>query len=101
LRATLRGWREAVGDPEAAVAATLERCSRTEPDLQREMMNALLPLVHTGIDRVGWMKGEEWAEMHRILVAHRLLPAPLELERVFTLRFLERVYGPSAGAAGR
>jgi NitT/TauT family transport system substrate-binding protein len=93
LRATLKGWREAVGNPEAAVAITMKYARVPDREFQTAMMESLLPLVHTGENQVGWMTPEAWQEMHRILLEQGLLPGPLDLNSVYTMRFLETVYG--------
>ena len=94
LRATLKGWRDAVGDPESAAAATLKYARNPNAELQTAMMEALLPLVHTGEDQIGWMKADRWQEMHRILLEQGILPSPLpEVSQVYTMQFLEAIYG--------
>jgi NitT/TauT family transport system substrate-binding protein len=93
LRATLKGWREAVGDPEGAAAVTLKYAQIKDLKFQKAMMEALLPLVHTGEDQIGWMKTKDWERMHGIMLEQGLIPGPLNLEKVQTVSFLERVYG--------
>jgi NitT/TauT family transport system substrate-binding protein len=94
LRATLKGWREAVGDPESAVAATMKYARVKDAGLQMAMVEALLPLVHTGEDKIGWMKAERWQEMHRILREQRIISVPLpDVSQVYTMQFLEAIYG--------
>ena len=94
LRATLQGWQDAVGDPPAAVQTTLKYVRVKDERLQIDMMDALLPLVNTGEDRIGWMKAEDWVQMHRIMNEQGILPGPLvDLDRVHTMRFLLEIYG--------
>ena len=78
LRATLKGWREAVGDPEGAATVTLKYAQIKDLKFQKAMMEALLPLVHTGEDQIGWMKAEEWERMHRILLEAGAYPGASE-----------------------
>jgi NitT/TauT family transport system substrate-binding protein len=92
LRATLKGWKDAVGNQEDAVNATLKYAAIPDPALQNAMMEALLPLVHTGENTIGWMTQQEWEEMHRILHEQGVLPAPLpDQNALFTLEFLKTV----------
>ena len=93
LRATLRGWREAIEDPEAAAAITLNYAKETDPELQAQMIEASLPLIHTGEDHIGWMRAEVWQGMHDILLEQGLLAGPVELESVYTMEFLREIYG--------
>lgn len=96
LRATLKGWREAVNDTEAAVAATLKYARIKDESLQKAMMEAQLPLVHTGEDHIGWMTDKRWQEMVQILYEQGIIPGkPLDVSKAYTSRFLETVYGES------
>lgn len=96
MRATLKGWREAVGDIEAAVAATLKYARIKDESLQKAMMEAQLPLVHTGEDLIGWMTQKQWQEMIQILSEQDIISEPLpDVSKVYTMRFLETVYGES------
>ena len=93
LRATLKGWRTAVGDPESAVNITLQNARVQDKELQMTMMEALLPLVYNGEDPIGWMNGERWQDMHRILLEQRILPAALpDPSQVYTSRFVKAIY---------
>ncbi|MBU0511036.1 MAG: ABC transporter substrate-binding protein [Chloroflexi bacterium] len=93
LRATLRGWREAVEDTEAAVAATMKYAREKDSELQTKMMEASQPLIHTGEDRIGWMRAEAWQGMHQILLEQGILAGPVDLDKVYTMEFLQRIYG--------
>ena len=92
LRATLRGWREAIEDPEAAVASTLKYAFEADAELQTRMMEASLPLVHTGEDHIGWMRAEVWQGMHDMLLEQGLLAGPVDVDKVYTMEFLQRIY---------
>ncbi len=90
VRATLKGWQTAIGDPKAATRVTMKYARIADEKLQLAMMEALLPLVHTGEDQIGWMKKQDWRQMHQILVQQNILARPLpDLDRVYTLDFIE------------
>ncbi len=94
LRATLKGWREAVGDTEAAVAATMKYAQNKDEALQKAMMEAQLPLVNTGEDPVGWMQEKYWQSMIQILREQNIISAPFPgADKVYTMEFLKTVYG--------
>jgi NitT/TauT family transport system substrate-binding protein len=93
LRASLKGWRDAVENPEEAVEITLKFAREKDRELQTKMFEAQLPLVHTGEDQIGWMKSEIWEGMHKLLLEQKVIPEPVELEEVYTTRFLEDIYG--------
>ncbi len=93
LRATLKGWREAVVNPEAAAAISLKYSLNQDLDFQLAMMKALLPLVHTGEDRIGWMKPEIWQEMSQMMFENGILARNVDVAQAYTLRFLKEIYG--------
>ena len=94
VRASLKGWRKAIGDPEAALAAVMPYARIKDEAVQMGMMEAMLPLVHTGEDRIGWMRRRQWREMIRIMHDQEILPKSFQnTDEVFTMRFLESVYG--------
>jgi len=93
LRATLKGWQDAIEDYRQAVTVTLKHALIKDPELQTTMMEAMLPLVHTGEDRIGWMKAEVWQGMYQILLEQRLLTGPFDIDQAYTLRFLNEIYG--------
>ncbi|MCF8130405.1 MAG: ABC transporter substrate-binding protein [Deltaproteobacteria bacterium] len=94
LRATLKGWREAVGDADAAVGATMKYARVQDEALQKAMMEAQLPLVHTGEHPIGWMREEQWREMRETLQEQGVISAsPSNGTETYTMRFLETVYG--------
>lgn len=92
LRATLRGWRDAIHDPAAAVTITLKYAREDKHVLQASMMGASLPLIHTGNDQIGWMRAEIWQGMHDLLLEQGLLAKPVDLDKVYTMKFLHKIY---------
>jgi NitT/TauT family transport system substrate-binding protein len=93
LRATLKGWQDAIEDYRQAVAVTMKYSQIKDPQLQTAMMEAMLPLVHTGEDQIGWMKPERWQGMYEILLEQKLLGKPFDVGQAYTLRFLKEIYG--------
>jgi NitT/TauT family transport system substrate-binding protein len=91
LRATLKGWQDAVGNSEEAVAMTLKYAEVSVHELQERMMEAQMPLVHTGEGKIGWMKPERWNEMYQILLDQKSLAGPFDVTRAYTLEFLKAV----------
>jgi NitT/TauT family transport system substrate-binding protein len=92
LKATLRGWQEAMGNPDRAVEATLKYAADADPSVQRQMLEASVPLVHTGNDYPGWMEGEIWGGMYGTLLEEEMLDAPFAVENVYTMKFLKNIY---------
>lgn len=93
LRATLKGWRKAIGDPEAAVQDVMQYAKVKDIEVQTGMMEAQIPLIHTGEHHIGWMKEDVWRAMCDRLYEQKILPAPLGVKSVFSMEFLQSVYG--------
>lgn len=93
LRATLKGWKDAIGDTEAAVETTLKYVKIKDHDLQSTMMNSQVPLIHTGEDQIGWMKDEEWQMMYEILLEQKIINAPIDYQDLYTMEFVNKIYG--------
>lgn len=93
LRATLRGWTWAVEHPAAVGPMVARHRPAADPALESAGMAAILPLVNTGEDHVGWMKPEAWAGMVRVLREQRVLEASLDPTQVYALGFVEEIYG--------
>jgi NitT/TauT family transport system substrate-binding protein len=93
LRATLKGWRTAVGNPKAAVAATMKYAKIKDENIQAAMFHALLPLVHTGEDQIGWMKKGDWTEMIQTLHEQGALSKDIpDPESIYAPQFIKAVY---------
>jgi NitT/TauT family transport system substrate-binding protein len=92
LRATLRGWRWAVENPEEAGPLALQYDPALDEAHQAAQMEAFVPLVHTGEDHIGWMRAEVWQGIHDILLEQGLLDGPVEVDEVYTIEFLQKVY---------
>ena len=93
LRATLQGWQWAIENPEEAGPLALEYDPTLDAAIQVAQMEASVPLIHTGEDQIGWMRAEMWQGMHDILLEQGLLDEPLDVDEVYTIEFLQKVYG--------
>ena len=91
-RATLKGWTYAVENPETTGEFIQKYNPQANPELESEKMTASIPLVNTGEDFIGWMKPEVWAHMEQTLREQGVLTGSLDLEEVYTLRFLREIY---------
>jgi len=92
-RATLKGWTYAIENP--TLIAPMVAKYNPNADLQHEtaQMTASLPLINTGEDNIGWMKPETWSGMEKTLREQGLLIAPLDISQVYTMQFLDEIYG--------
>ncbi len=96
LRATLRGWAYAVEHP--ATAAEMTAVYRPDVAVSDEIarLTSALPLINTGEDHIGWMNPEIWVSITKSLNQMGLLDRAVDPEEVYTMRFLEAVYGTAA-----
>jgi NitT/TauT family transport system substrate-binding protein len=92
LRATLKGHRFAIENPEVAIDASMQYAKVQDRDVQAAMLDASIPLIHTGEGPIGWMETDAWQRMQDILLDQRILDTPLDLNQLFTMEFLESVY---------
>jgi NitT/TauT family transport system substrate-binding protein len=93
LRASLKGWRYAIANPDEAVDTTLKYAEIKDREYQTDMFTALTPLVYTGKDHIGWMEARVWRNMHRILVDQHILKGSIKaLDKIYTLQFLRKIY---------
>ena len=75
------------------MAITLKYAREQDLELQTRMMNASVPLIHTGEDRIGWIRAGIWASTHQIMLEQGLLASPVDPDKVYTMEFLQRSYG--------
>jgi NitT/TauT family transport system substrate-binding protein len=93
LRASLKGWTYAVENPGKVGQMVVKYESKADAALENDKMVASLPLINTGEDHIGWMKPEIWAGMEQTLREQGVLTMPLDVTQVYTLQFLEEIYG--------
>jgi len=92
-RAALKGWTYAVENPATIGAFVKKYKLDADAELESDKMTASLPLVNTGEDFIGWMRPEVWAGMEKTLREQGVLTNTLDVEQVYTLQFLEEIYG--------
>jgi len=92
-RAALKGWTYVVENP-ATIGAFVQKYKLdANAELESDKMTASLPLVNTGEDFIGWMRPEVWAGMEKTLREQGVLTNTLDVEQVYTLQFLDEIYG--------
>ena len=89
VRATLRGWTEALHDPEESAKLALQYNPQLQLAHEAQVLKASAPLIHTGTDRIGWMRDEDWQEMIRTLHEEHVIASQLPAGDLYTTRFLE------------
>ncbi len=93
LRATLHGWRYAIENPDEAVATTLQYDGTLDKEHEELVMEAQVPLIHTGQAGIGWMEDTVWQGMHQIFLDVGVLAQPINVKEAYTMQFLNKIYG--------
>lgn len=92
IRATLRGIRDTIEDPEAAFEISkqyiegLDQLSPADQDLQRAVLAESIKFWKT--DRPGYSDPQAWENMQTVLLEMGLLAKPMDLAAAFTNEFL-------------
>ena len=94
LRATLRGWTEALQAPEQSAKLPLHYNPELDPVHEVQVLEASGPLIHTGVDQIGWMRVEDWHGMIQTLHEEGMISEQPAAADVFTTRFLETARQP-------
>ncbi len=94
LRATLRGWTEALQTPEESARLPLHYNPQLDPVHETSVLEASGPLIHTGVDQIGWMRPEDWQGMIQTLHEEGMITEQPRAIDVFTTRFLDAVRQP-------
>lgn len=93
VTATLKGWQFAIENIDLTIPIVLKYVRIKDARLQRKMLEAAVPLVHTGEKRIGWMSREAWLHMHNILLDQKIISAPISpIDKVFANKFVEKTY---------
>ncbi len=93
LRASLKGWQYSINNQQEAVAVALKYSKIKNEKVQREMMDAQVPLVHTGSAPIGWMQGDVWAQMYEAFLEQGMVKHPIEdIQSIYSKRFLKQIY---------
>jgi len=93
LRATLEGWQYAIDHNGEAIDIVLEYVTNGSRSHEMHMLNSSIPLIQTGETPIGWMKKDEWMQAQDILLEQNITDAEINIENVYTMDFLEKIYG--------
>jgi len=92
LRATLEGWQYAIDHNGEAIDIVLEYVTNGSRSHEMYMLNSSIPLIQTGETPIGWMKKDEWMQAQDILLEQNITDAEINIENVYTMDFLEKIY---------
>lgn len=93
LRATIRGWKEALADADGAIAATRERDSEAYDLLEPEIFRTQLPFIQTNDAPLLWTDAQVWQSMYRRLNQNSGLKSTFDVSQAFDTSFIRAYYG--------
>ena len=88
VAATLKGWNEAIANPEEAARITVKYGSKLTYAHELAMMKASIPLLKPDEAPVGTMDPEGWSAVQKLLLDGGFLKAPVTLGDAYTIRFI-------------
>jgi len=89
VAASLEGWGWALENIEEASTLTLDYDPGADLAFEQQFLETSFPLIQTGHGPIGSMSPEAWQHMYATLDAEGLVPAPIAVETVYTLAFLD------------
>jgi NitT/TauT family transport system substrate-binding protein len=91
LRASLKGWTNAIRAPDLAVTHTLTY-SKQNRNHETGLFLKTVPYVHTGEVPVGWMEKAVWEDICSLTREVGLTASVVSADEIFTDTFLKAVY---------
>lgn len=91
--ATMRGWQDALADPEAAAKIVLKYNPELTLDLQVKQVKAMGDIFCSGVTlegKFGQSVLSEWETAQQVLLGAKLIDAPIDLAKGFTNEFWEK-----------
>lgn len=92
VRATLAGWKYAIENESESTNITMKYATTSTNIHQANMLAASIPLINTGLSKLGWMEQSEWQQAMNILHEQKLISKKIVVSDVFTNNFLENIY---------
>jgi len=89
MRATLKGYQHAIESPQDAVDQTVKYASDLDSAFELASMKVEIPLIDTGNAPIGFMDDAVWQNTQSILIEQGYLDAPVDLNTVYTNKFVE------------
>jgi NitT/TauT family transport system substrate-binding protein len=89
VQATVRGWDEAIKEPEQAVSYTLAASEHLNKEHETKMLAAALPLLSPDKKPIGQMDAAVWESMQKLLLKQGFMKTPVDVSKAFTNEFLK------------
>lgn len=92
LRATLRGTQRVVDEPEYSGRLAVDYNEELDLEKETEASFRAVSLLNPGGSKPGMMSPKAWNATQDIMLEQDLLDGPIDVETVYTLEFLDRIY---------
>jgi hypothetical protein len=89
----LKGWQHVIDYKDEAVEITLKYANDGTKSHEMHMLDNSILLIQTGETPNGWMEKDEWVQAQDILLEQNIIEAKINIEDVYTMGFLEKIYG--------
>jgi len=93
VRGFLAGLQDTISSPEKAIDAVLKYNSALDRQGQLSRLEVMLPLINPPGKPLGIMELGVWEQSQDVLLSLEILSEPIDLNTVFTNRFLDAIYG--------
>jgi ABC-type nitrate/sulfonate/bicarbonate transport system substrate-binding protein len=88
VAASMKGWDDAVANPEDAARHTVKQAKRLEYDHELAMMKDSIPLLEPDDQPIGSMGQNRWIELHDFLLEGGFIDEEMDLSDAYTTEFL-------------
>ncbi|MFH1560276.1 MAG: ABC transporter substrate-binding protein [Chloroflexota bacterium] len=93
LRATARGFADAIADPQGAVDVLVDANPETDKALETQGIDLLAPMWTKGAPTFGWQYQERWESLARWMKDQGLLKEEVDASEAFTSEFVAIQFG--------
>ncbi len=90
MRATAKGYNDAIKDPEKALDLLVKANPETDRKMEEVGIRRLMPLWSEGVPAFGWQTGERWKSYADWMREMKLLTTDVRVDSVFTTEFLQK-----------
>jgi NitT/TauT family transport system substrate-binding protein len=89
IRATFKGYRTAIENPDVAAEQALKYDPNLDIDFQKSTMEVQIPLIDTGDAPIGVMDESVLEHTQQILLNQGFIDSPVNLNEIYTNEFIE------------
>jgi len=93
LKSVLEGYKWTFENPEEALSVILSFSEKLDTAQERYLIGAMKPyILDVPDEKIGWMERSRWEETQQVYLDAEMLEKPLDLDSLYTMKFLEKIY---------